>query len=202
MSVELQQLELRLRNEYSANKTWGLRLVENFIGGLSLSMALYFFYTLITSNYWLDNWQFYAYIGLITFGLINCIRFFADELGIPYLFYKLGALSKQQIIDNLIIENKELIQKISMQQTDVAVKEIDRTNSVYKAALKITKMFYSGFPIDRQTCANHGIRESEWNNARELLVKAGIVNINKSKSTELTPTTYAEAKQALMEILK
>jgi hypothetical protein len=200
---EIKELEFRLRQEYAPHRGWTIRLIENFLGGISVALFLFSLYVIYDNGYTLENWQLFFFIGIAVFCLVNMIRFLRDEIvSIPYLFYRLGALSKQATIDNLLNENRELLQRLAMQQTDVAVKHEDKTNAVYKAALKMIKLFYSGYEIDRTTCRNHGIREQEWNQARELLVRAGIVNTAKSKRTELISPTYTEAKQKLMEILE
>jgi hypothetical protein len=189
---ELKELEYKLRREYELNKSWKTRLAENFIGGVSLAIALYFSYIIATSSFSFDEWLLYANIGLAAFGTINCIRFFSDELSIPATFYHLGAASKSIEIAYL----KHQLDKNN------PVPNSYKTDEINKTAMRLIKLFYSGYDIGREACAAHGISSAQWNQARELLVRAGIVNTAKSKRTELISPTYTEAKQKLMEILE
>lgn len=202
MTPELKELEFRLRAEYSYNKKWTTRLVENLIGGVSSGAMLYCVYLVIAERYDFQDWQLYVCVATIVFCLVNSIRFLQDEMfSIPHLFFRLGAASKLAIINQLQSENEELRRQLTVQHTSVAARQTEHANIVLQTAIDMLKLYYAGHKIDRVTCSKRGIREVDWNEARALMVKAGIVDTRNPKETRLIVKSYREAKEKLLGVI-
>jgi hypothetical protein len=149
-------------------------LMQNMVGGLSVSIILYFY---------LSGWTFLInapftgtvlVVGLVIAALFNIYRFFGDEIGLSAAIFWLGVQSGKLLCNEKATkEIATVINKSSLVNSGAETNALRLIVAHYEKNMKITAELAK---------AHLRLTRNEFEEAKQLLVNCGLLKSTKSNT--------------------
>lgn len=117
-------------------------------------------------------------------GFVTCtatiVRFFGDDIGLLRTAYRAGKDSMRLRVNALELElqaaRTQIAKLIGKTNALPPTKKMQELQRVYKAAQHLIHWHFEQLPIDRRSCEQRHMPQSDWRRARHLLIAAGVMN--------------------------